>query len=90
MSDAGIELERNPRAFAVRLGMDALRLAIGRKPKSFTPFMIVGFLTRAAEKAQPIQFDQCILDAHAQFGGDLRSMQRAYDMGGYHEGHNVS
>lgn len=70
----------DPRAFAVCLGMDAFRLAVGRTPKSFTPFQIIGLLTRAAEKAQPLQLHPAVSDAHAQFGGDLQGMQRNWDM----------
>lgn len=71
---------KTPRSFAICLGMDAFRLAVGRPTQNFTPFQIVGLLTRAAEKAQPLRMDHAILDAHAEFGGDLRDMQRKYDM----------
>lgn len=67
------------KSFAVSLGMDAFRLAIGREPKNFTPFQIVGLLTLAADKAQPLRMSTAVLDAHAQFGGDLEQMQRAMD-----------
>lgn len=78
----------NPRAFAVCLGMDAFRLAVGRKPQTFTPFQIIGLLTRAADKAQPLQLNQAVSDAHAQFGGELEVMQRQWDM--HHPGPAVS
>jgi hypothetical protein len=69
----------DPRTFAVCLGMDAFRLATGRLPKNFTPMQIVGLLTKAADKAQPLRTSQAILDCHAQFGGDIEDMQRKYD-----------
>lgn len=43
-------IEKNPRAFAVCVGMDALRLATGQDLKNFEPGEIVEYLNRAAHR----------------------------------------
>jgi len=65
--------------YLVVLGFDAFRLAIGQKPKTFTPMQIVWHLEKLADVAQPLKLHPAVLAAHAEFGGDLEQMQRAYD-----------
>lgn len=74
-----VKVWNDPRSFAVALGMDAFRLASGGKLKNFTPQQVVGLLTEVANQDQPIRPIQAVLDAHAQFGGDLEDMHRRYE-----------